>query len=78
MNLEKELRLAKEENKVMEQLRKKAEERLQRMDLDLCKAGETKTRLEKELVIARRENFHRNTILGEVRVQMSQFESNLT
>ena len=77
-NLEKELRLSREENKVMEQLRKKAEERLQRMEHDLGKAGEVKTRLDKELVVVRRENFHRNTMLQEVRVQMTQFESNLT
>ena len=77
-NLEKELRLSREENKVMELLRKKAEERLQRMEHDLSKAGEVKTRLEKELVVVRRENFHRNTMLQEVRVQMSKFESNLT
>lgn len=73
--VEKDLLVQVEENKVLEQLRRKADERIRRLEAELGTTSAVQTRLEKELVGLRRENFQKDTILGEVRVQMAEFET---
>ena len=74
-NLEKDKKVKIEENKILDQLQKKGEEKIKRLEEEIERVGGAEGTLQKELVVLRRENFSKVAILGEIRVKMSEFES---
>jgi len=74
--LENDLAAKIEENKVLEQQCKNSDDKVQKLEKEYGRITGQQSRVERELVTLKRENFQKETILGEVRVQMSLFESN--